>query len=128
MARIRGFSLVELVMVMVIITVGLLGMSGLFANSSKALTTNSEMQKVAQYAQECGEKIIALRRISGYAAVTTTACGTSPTGFTWTVGTPTSDTSTRCPSGTTCEDVVITVTSTTLPAVLSAVTIMLVNY
>lgn len=130
-----GFTLIELVIVMVIIAVGLLGMTSLFSNSSTSLSTNETLQQATQYAQECAEKAIATRRNNGFAATASFSCGAAPTGFTRTAGITTYDstagcnghTPCPCPSGGTnnCRDITIAVAS---GALSSSITVMLVNY
>ena len=135
-----GFTLIELVIVMVIIAVGLLGMTSLFSNTSTSLSTNETLQQATQYAQECAEKAITTRRSQGFSwfASNTFTCGTAPTGFNRTAN-PVSaictsasvspDCST-CPSGMNCRRVDITVSSTTpgLTNINSSITLLLVNY
>ena len=127
-----GFTLIELVIVMVIIAVGLLGMTSLFSNTSTSLSTNETLQQVTQYAQECAEKAIATRRNLGFASasINSTMCDSLvlPSGFTRTVGgtTAVDGTGSPCPSGiANCKNVLVTVTN---GALSSSITVMLVNY
>ena len=75
----KGFSLIELVIVMVVIAVGLLGLSSLFATSTNSLNVNEIQQKATQYAQGCAERALAQRRSSGFNSIQTFTCGTSET-------------------------------------------------
>jgi len=134
MRRAVGFSLIELIIVMVIISVGILGMTSLFSNSLKALSTNETLQQAAQYAQECAENVMAKRRNLGFSwfATNTFSCGTNPSGFSRTqnpVGNLYTGTGTgACPTALNCRDVNITVTSTTTATLSSSITLMLVDY
>lgn len=129
--RDRGFTLIELVAVMIVISVGLLGLASLFSNSSTSLSTNETLQRVTQYAQECAERAIATRRDLGFAdaSISSSLCDSLalPAGFTRSVGVTTyNGTGSPCPSGTNnCKDVLVTVANGTLS---SAITVMLVNY
>ena len=130
MRRAMGFTLIELVLVMVVISVGLVGLASLFGNTLNGLTTNETVQQAAQYAQECAERVIATRRDLGFdsASITTTMCDPSPNGFARAVTVPATYTGTStsaCPNGATCRDIGITVTKSGLS---SSITIMLVSY
>ncbi len=138
--RQAGFTLIELVIVMVIISVGLLGLTSLFSNTSTSLSTNETLQQATQYAQECAERAIATRRRDqeGFAwfAANTFTCGTTaPTGFVYNdsgpplVGDLYDGTGNPCPSGTlNCRNINVRVTSTADTSLYSAITVMLVNY
>lgn len=148
MPRARGFTLIELVFVMLIISFGLLGLTSLFSGSATSLTTNETLQQAAQYAQECAENLIAKRRANGFAQFksdTATpsvgpaiSCGllASTPGFTRTPNdsstntqpSTTGTTTSACPNLTACRTVTITVASTANPAISSSITVMLVDY
>ena len=140
MRRKSGFSLIELVMVMVIISVGVVGVVPLLGNSAKSLTTNETVQQAAQYAQECVEGVLATRRNLGFTWFDThefTAAAFCPliNGFTRTVTlTPpyasspnyyTGTSTSACPNLISCRDITI---ATTKGAISSSITVMLVNY
>lgn len=128
----RGFTLIELVLVMVVVSVGLLGLSSIFSENTKALVLNENVQRVSQYAQECAEHILAVNRRTptGFNSITTTMCDGAPLdnhpGITTTVTVPatyTGTTLTTCPNGVTCRNVTVTSSNGTVSSVL---TIMLV--
>jgi len=130
----KGFSLIELVIVMIIISVGILGIVSQLGNNTALLSTNETLQQATQYAQECAEKVTATRRNpGGFASVNNTICNALPalpTGFARSaVVTTTSGTGIApdpCPSGiNNCKNVLVTVSN---GALSSAVTVMLVNY
>lgn len=125
----------ELVIVMIVISGGLLGLSSLYSNTSISMSTNEILQQAAQYAQECAERAIATRRGQGFAwfATNTFSCGSNPAGFTRSanVGSPytgTASPATACPDGVSCRNVVITAISTANASLSSSITVMLVNY
>ena len=130
-----GFTLVEMVIVMVIVAVGLLGLTRMFNDNIATIISGEDAQRAAQYAQECTERILALRRNLSYFSTTTITshvCDTStlPTGFERVVGFGATDpytgtSSTACPTGISCRDVTVTVSKGTVSA---ATTVMLVAY
>ena len=138
--RIRdGFTLIELVMVMLIVSAGLLGIASLFGTTSNSLSTNETLQQATQYARECAERVFGIRRSLGFASgsISSTMCNTTAdtpagqipvmvTGFSRTVTVTTyNGTGSPCPTGTAnCKNVVMTVSKGSLSSV---VTIMLVN-
>lgn len=140
MRRPSGFTLIELVVVMVVISVGLLGIASLFSNTAKGLSINESMQQAAQYAQECAEHVLAVRYDLGFtsSSINDTMCnalGTTP-GFTRTVTnagandtytcpSPQAPSCSACPPSATCRNVAVTVDGN---SVSSSITIMLVNY
>ncbi len=135
-----GFSLIELVIILVIISVGVLGISAQFTNNLSTQVSNETIQQAAQYAQECAERVIETRRKVGTEATNgfdwfeanTFSCGSNPSGFTRTtnpVGASyTGNGSGPCPTGMRCRDVAITVTSTADANVSSVVNLLLVYY
>lgn len=132
MRNTTGFSLIELVIIIVVIGIGVVSLSALFSHSATSLTSNETLQQVTQYAQECAERTLQKSRAdaAGFASVDTTVCNALaalPTGFSRTVVvTPITGTGSPCPIGGTanCKDVLITVTSGGLS---SAITVMLVK-
>lgn len=135
MRRASGFTLIELVIVMIVISAGLAGLASLFSNTSTSLSTNETLQRATQYAQECAEKVSATRHSpsGGFASISNTICDTLPAlpaGFTRSaVVTTISGTGIApdpCPSGTNnCKSVLVTVTK---GALSSSITVMLVDY
>ena len=136
MRRAAGFTLIEMVLVMLVITAGLVGLTGLFSTTAMSLSTNEGLQNAAQYAQECAEHVISTRRNFGFSSssINNNMCTASPdTGIarTVTVGSAATGTSAAtdpCPFGISCKNVVIAVTSSANGAPTSSITVMLVNY
>lgn len=70
--RARGFTLVELIAVIVLLSIMGTVMLGLFGQVGRSLVTNQETQTGAQLAQACAEHIMTLRRnttAGGYAGI-----------------------------------------------------------
>lgn len=72
-ARSRGFTLIELVMIIVLLGVGGTAILSLFGNVARSLDDNQDTQTGIQLVQECAEYIMAFRRSTdparGYAGV-----------------------------------------------------------
>jgi len=115
----RGFTLVEIVAVLAFMAVALAGYAALFSNNSFGMDLSLDLQRASQYAQECGERVMMVRRTSGFGStsISTTMCdsaalGAMDTGFTRTTtvsSTYTGDGTTTCPSAATCRDIAISV-------------------
>lgn len=127
-----GFSLIELVIVLLILGIGAAGLTTLFGNSSGLLTTNETQQRTAQYAQACAERVLAIRRnsSSGFSDTSLavgngTACDGLPldAGYVRTVAVTTLAVP-PCPTGIGCKQVAIEVSNGALKA---PVTLMLAN-
>ena len=132
-----GFTLIELMIVMLVISVTVLGITATMSRASNSLSLNENLQQAAQYAQEGAEKVIAIRRDAGYtsSSINTDMCNASnlpamSAGFSRTVtvqdvnGTGTG--TDPCPSGTSnCKNVTITVTN---GALSSSISLLLVYY
>ena len=111
MRRTKGFTLLELIAVIVVISVGLAGLARMWGNADVAIFTGEEMQKTAQYAQECAEIVLGTRRDLGFNTLTTTLCDPAPTGYTRTItlsSNYTGTTTSACPNGATCRDATVT--------------------
>ena len=114
-AGMQGFSLVELIAVIVLLSVGLVALLQVFGTATRSIGTNVDGQLGAQLTQERAERVLVDRRVRGYTYVTTP--GTYPAepvvaGFTnyarTTVFTPLAVA--PCAPGGTCQQVVVTVT------------------
>jgi prepilin-type N-terminal cleavage/methylation domain-containing protein len=135
MLRAAGFTLIELIGVIVIASVGMVGVARLFGDTNIALSRATTEQVLSQYVQECAERVLETRRDIGFASITPTMCDPSPTSYTRTVvpATYKGTTTTACPSGIDCLDVTVTVcTGSTSPCPTTAssatATLMLVRY
>lgn len=138
--RKRGFTLIELVIVIIVVAIGAVTLGALFSNTSGSLNTNEVLQQSTQYAQECAESVMTTRRNSTFAAFAVPAvCNGTTTvnsvpfarsaslGGLYDSGTCSGHAVCPCPTGGTnnCRDVSISVTS---GAVSSSITVLLVNY
>ena len=126
----HGFTLFELVVAMIIISVGFLGLARMFGDSIAPMVSAEDEQRSAQYAQECIEKILADRRSLGYSSATTSSCdglSSMATGFSRSVATTsiTGDATSACPNGISCKTMTVTVSKGSVSA---TPTVLLVNY
>ena len=62
----NGFTLIELVMVIVLLSISTAGLVTLFGQLTNSLSINNDIQTAAQLAQECAEHLLAARRRAGY--------------------------------------------------------------
>ena len=76
----RGFTLIEMVAVIIILSVASVPLFGMFTQASLSLADNENIQTAAQLAQERAEAILAVRRDQGYGAAAL-APGTYPETF-----------------------------------------------
>jgi type II secretory pathway pseudopilin PulG len=130
MRRASGFSLIELVMIIIIIGIVSAGFVSAFSTSTMSLNTNEILQQATQFAQECAERAVAKRQEVGYSAFPTTfSCSDPNADFTRTVVVGNEYTNSgACPAGVKCRNVTITVTSTINHDLSSPITIMLADY
>lgn len=127
-----GFSLIELIVLIVVVSIGAVMLLALFGGVARSLASNEDIQTAAQLAQECSEHVMAVRRnpAQGFAAVTDTVCDVLPAplpGFTRAVAVTDLIVSpcTVTAAGT-CRKVVVSIAKAGLKP--AAVTLMVVNY
>jgi len=128
MRRPSGFTLIELVIIIIIVGVVVAGLVPTLSTTAKSLSTNETLQQATQYAQECAERAVATRQNLGFADFPSTFNCSNPSGFTRTVtvgGTYVGTTLTPCPNLVTCRDIAITVAS---GVISSSITTMLADY
>ena len=124
-----GFTLVESITVLTILGIVAAGIVSLQGKILSGRSDNRDMEVGTQLMQECAEHVLATReRANGYDLVTTSTCSSlgSYGGFGAPSVTVTADTSAACPSGSTCKQVVISVSKS--GATLTPVTLQLVSY
>lgn len=126
----QGFTLLELVLVIVVVALASVPILGQFSQAGQSLLLNETIQTAAQLAQERAETLLAVRRDQGYAAVPP---GTGSevltgnySGYTRTVTVNEPPLGTGCAVGTSCKEVLISVAHSGKPR--AALTLMLVNY
>ncbi|MGA7801366.1 MAG: type II secretion system protein [Gammaproteobacteria bacterium] len=109
--RYRGFSLVELVLVIVILSVAAVAILGQFTQVSSSLNLNETVQTAGQLVQEKAEQILAEARAGQFSTIVTTAPQNltgNYAGYTRSV-TVNGYAGTACPSGATCKQVLVDV-------------------
>ena len=125
----KGFTLIETIVVMVLLSIAAVAIINLQGNVFNGQSGNKDLQVGVQLLQECAEQVIAVRRKSGLNAVTTATCSALGNygGFGAPIITLTADnTGAACPTGGTCNQVVITLSKG--GSSLTPVTLELVNY
>ena len=65
----RGFTLIEAVVVILILSIAAVAVLGQFTQASKAWSVDEDLQIATQLVQERMEEVLAQRRASGYAVV-----------------------------------------------------------
>lgn len=128
--RQRGFTLLELVAVMLVIAIASVPLLGLFSGASLGLLDDTAIQTATQLAQERAETLLAVRRVRGYgdAEVSTDLVenlGGNYSGFTRTT-TITPLTGSPCPGAAGCKQVEVRVEQG--GRARAALAFMLVNY
>lgn len=113
MRRNGGFSLIELIMIIVLIAIVSVPLISMFGRSVGSQEDDVAIQTTAQLVQACGEQVLGMRRraTGGYALIATTSCSTlsAPTGYSLAALTVTDPyAGGACPSGATCKRVQIT--------------------
>ncbi len=67
-SRQQGFTLIELVAVIIIMAIASVPLFGLFSQPAVSMVTNEKIQTAAQLDQERAEYLLAVRRNQGYTA------------------------------------------------------------
>lgn len=126
----RGFTLIELVMVMLIIAIASVPLFGQFTQATASLLDDEKIQTATQLVQERAESILALRRSQGFAAVANGTTNDTLTGnyaaYSRTVVVTQSTGGTGCFASADCKEVVITVSRDATPR--ARITFLLVDY
>lgn len=126
----QGFTLLELVLVIVVIALASVPILGQFSQAGQSLLLNEEIQTAGQLAQERAELLLATRREQGYAAIATGTTSEILTGnyagYTRTVTVNEPPSGTGCAVGATCKEVLVSVARG--GSQRAALTLMLVDY
>lgn len=139
--RMQGFSLIELVAIIVVLSVGIVSLLQVFGAATRTIGNNVDGQLGAQLTQERAEQLLADRRsldpAKGYSAPSL-ALGTVnevpvtafPNYWRRTVISTIASGVSPCPAGATCKQVLVTVARTGNPITqpVGQVVFMLVNY
>ena len=128
--RQQGFTLLELIMVIVIVALAAVPILGQFTRVSSSMLVDEEIQTAAQLAQERAEGVLADRRSLGYASIPT---GTSIdslagnyAGYTRTLSVNEPPSGSGCATGASCKEVIVTVDRGA--STRAEVTFLLVSY
>jgi prepilin-type N-terminal cleavage/methylation domain-containing protein len=126
----QGFTLLELVMVIMLVALASIPILGQFSQAAGTLLTDEIIQTAAQLAQERAEGLLADRRNTGYAAVPTgtvnDVLGGAYSSYNRTVTVTSPPVGSGCAAGATCKEVVVKVDHS--GRTRAAVTLMLVSY
>ena len=138
MLRSSGFTLIELIGVIVVVSVGMVGVARLFGNTNSALSRATTEQVLSQLVQECAERVLETRRDFGFSYpnispnINSPICDPPLSSYTRSVSitdvtNATTSPTPACPDAVVCHNVTVTVTDQTTAATASA-TLMLVPY
>lgn len=125
-----GFTLIELICVIVVMSIGILGLVRMLQQTREGPIYAMAMQDANQLAQECAELLLDTRRTAGYSAVNTSTCNglALPSGYTRTLQSASTTTS-ACPNNVACTYWKVAVTAPADSAsVSSTAVVMLVQY
>ena len=128
----KGFTLIELIIVLVILSLASVPLFGLLTQASASLLANERVQTAAQLAQERGEQLMAVRRLLGYSDAALAGGTTNEvltgnfTGYTRSTVINDPFVGAGCPGGATCKEVVISVDEG--GSTRAQVTFVMVNY
>ena len=127
----RGFTLVELIAVIIIVSIATVPLFSLFSQAGFSLLADEKLQTATQLAQERAEYLMAIRRNSGYAdpAVSTPLVETlagNYAGYTRTTTVTDPFVGAACPSGAACKQLDVRVDEG--GQARAEVTFVLVNY
>ena len=130
----RGFSLIEMTMVIVVVSVAAVPLLGSLAQPGRALLLAEDLQVATNVAQACADFIVRSHHdgVTSYANITTTTCNSLPVTSGYppvvTVTDVTSATISACPSASIgfCKKLIVTVTKSSTK--LSELTFMVTNY
>jgi len=125
-----GFTLIELIMVIIIVALAAVPILGQFTRVAGSTLIDEALQTAAQLAQERAEGILAQRRAQGYAAVATGTTNDVLTGnysgYSRSVTVTQPPAGGGCASGATCKGVVVRVDRG--PSKRAEVAFVLVSY
>ena len=108
-----GFTLLEMIMVMVIIALASVPILGQFTQAGSTLLLDEEIQTAAQLAQARAETVLADRRANGYVAIATGTVNETLTGnfagYTRSTTVNQPPVGSGCAVGATCKEVIVSV-------------------
>ena len=128
--RFGGFSLIEMVVVIVVLGIGTIAMMSMLSDVAIGHAEHGDYQTGTQLLQECGEQVLAQRRRSaGYTGIVDSAdCYGLTTfgGFNAPTVTVTALAAAPCPTGASCVVATISVTKGSLTP--KSINLMIVDY
>jgi prepilin-type N-terminal cleavage/methylation domain-containing protein len=129
--RQSGFTLIELVLVIIIIAVASVPLFSLFSRAASSLLINEKTQTAVQLVQERAEYLLAIRRSQDFAAAelssnTSEVLGGNYSGYTRSTVIRQPPAGPGCPAGATCKELVISVDEG--GSTYAETTLVLVNY
>jgi prepilin-type N-terminal cleavage/methylation domain-containing protein len=127
----NGFTLIEMVLVIVIISVASVPLFGLFSRAASSLLINERTQTAAQLAQEHAEFLLAIRRNQDFDAAellsdTTEILSGNYAGYSRSTVITQPPSGPGCPLGASCKEVVVSVDEG--GSTYADVTFLLVDY
>jgi prepilin-type N-terminal cleavage/methylation domain-containing protein len=127
----NGFTLIEMVLVIIIISVASVPLFGLFSRAASSLLINEKIQTAAQLAQEHAEFLLAIRRNQDFNAAelsgsTTEALSGNFSGYNRSTVIIQPPGGPGCPGGASCKEVIISVDEGA--STYAEVTFLLVSY
>jgi prepilin-type N-terminal cleavage/methylation domain-containing protein len=127
----NGFTLIEMVLVIIIISVASVPLFGMFSRAASSLLINEKTQTATQLAQEHAELLLAIRRNQGFGAAelssnTIEALSGNFSGYNRSTVITQPPGGPGCPGGASCKEVIISVDES--GTAYAEVTFLLVSY
>ena len=126
-----GFTLIEMVLVIIIISIASVPLFSLFSRAASSLLINEKTQTAAQLAQEHVEFLLAVRRAQGFVAPqlsgnTTEALSGNYSGYSRSTVITQAAGGPGCPAGANCKEITVSVDEA--GSSYAEVTLLLVDY
>lgn len=116
-ARASGFSLIELIAIIVVVSIAAVGFTAAYAPLVRSPDITQSLDFASQLAARCTEHIIGQRRVNtaiSFAGIASNMCGATFDAAGYTVSdVATAITGGACPAGRTCTEVVVTASNGT---------------
>ena len=127
----NGFTLIEMVLVILIISIATVPLFGMFSQAASSLLINEKTQTAVQLAQEHAEHLLAIRRNQNFSAAelsgsSTEALSGNFSGYNRSTVIAQPPGGPGCPGGASCKEVIISVNES--GTTYAEVTFLLVSY
>jgi len=127
----NGFTLLELVLVIIIVSIASVPLFGMFSQAASSLLINEKTQTAVQLAQEHAEHLLAIRRNQDFNAAqlsgsSTEVLGGNFSGYNRSTVITQPPSGPGCPGGASCKEVTVSVAEGA--TTYAEVTFLLVNY